>query len=231
MAGDRPPGGARRARAVLAGLADLVVPQECGGCSRPNTSWCPTCAARLIDVPRQLLPRIDPGVPVWATARYGGPMASAIVNLKEHRRTDLAPILGRVLADALVSLARWGDLPPGRTLILVPAPTRVLVARARGGDTVTAIAREAAAVLGPAVTVAPILSTAALTRDSASLSAGARNANLAGTVRVRSALPPRAGPVIVVDDVMTTGATAAHAVGALRRMGTQVAAVVVLAGA
>ncbi|MGB3885019.1 MAG: ComF family protein [Gordonia sp. (in: high G+C Gram-positive bacteria)] len=231
MAGESRPDHRLSARNVLAALADLVVPQECGGCGRPDTPWCETCATRLIDVPRLLVPRIDPGASAWALARYGGPVASAIVNLKEHRRADLAPILGRALAGALVSLASWGDLPAGRTLTLVPAPTRVFAARVRGGDTVTAVAREAAAALGPAVHVAPILSTAAFTRDSAALTAGERNANLAGAVSVKGRLPSVDGPVVLFDDVLTTGATAAHAVAALAQSGTKVTAVVVLADA
>lgn len=227
------------ARAVLAALADLVVPEECGGCGRPGTSWCERCDARLMDVPRRVVPRIDPGIPVWSMARYGGPMASAVVNLKEHRRRDLAPVLGGAVARGLVELARWGELPPSNRLVLVPAPTRVLAARTRGGDTVTAIAEEAAAVLGATVRVAPVLATAALTRDSAGLGAGARSANLAGAVRLRRALPAallgtpeRPGvPVVLVDDVLTTGATAAHAAAQLARNGASVAAVVVLANA
>ncbi|MGB3698061.1 MAG: ComF family protein [Gordonia sp. (in: high G+C Gram-positive bacteria)] len=222
-------------RAVGAALGDLVAPVECGGCGRPAVRWCDRCAAGLRDVPRLLAPRIDPGVPVWAIGRYGGPMASAVIDLKEHRRRDLAPVLGRLLADGLVDLARWGDLPSSARLTLVPAPTRMLAARVRGGDTVTAVAAEAAAVLGPAVRVTPLLATAALTRDSAALGAGARHANLAGAVRLRRPLPEalkRARvPVILVDDVLTTGATAAHAARVLRRAGAHVAAVVVLAGA
>lgn len=166
-------------------------------------------------------------------------MAAAIVNLKEHRRRDLASILGAVLANGLVDLARWGELPAPRRLVLVPAPTRMLAARRRGGDTVTALARAAAHRLGDGVRVAPVLATAALTRDSAGLGAGARNSNLAGAVRLRRPLPPavlgcdgRPGaPVVVVDDVLTTGATAAHAVARLRACGAQVAAIVVLSGA
>lgn len=185
------------------------------------------------------MPRIDPGVPVWAMARYGGPMASAIVNLKEHRRRDLAPILGGVLAGGLVDLARWDELPSSGRLVLVPAPTRLLAARSRGGDTVTAVARAASDRLGDGVRVAPVLVTASFTRDSAGLGAGARSANLAGAVRLRRPLPPavtgrngRPGaPVVVVDDVLTTGATAAHAVTTLQRCGAAVAAVVVLSGA
>ncbi|EGD55202.1 ComF family protein [Gordonia neofelifaecis] len=233
MAGDR-----GIARAALSAIADLVVPELCGGCGRPGTAWCEGCARRLSDVPRLLSPRIDPGVPVWALARYGGPMASAVVNLKEHRRRDLAPVLGRLLADGLVAIARWGDLPQTSRLALVPAPTRALAARARGGDTVTAVAGEAAVVLGPGVRVTPMLVTAAWVRDSAGLTAGARNTNLTGAVRLNRPLPAAmrgrgetAVPAVLVDDVLTTGATATHAVRRLRSAGARVAAVVVLAGA
>ncbi|MFT4089065.1 MAG: ComF family protein [Gordonia sp. (in: high G+C Gram-positive bacteria)] len=217
----------------LSAAAELALPVECGGCRRPGTPWCRRCARTLDDVPLALSPRVDPAVGVWALGRYRGPLRGAIVDLKEHRRRDLASVLGRALARGLVTLAEWEQLPAGECLQLIPAPTRTLAARRRGGDPVTAVAYDAARRLGARVGVAPVLHSAAWARDSAGLGAGARTVNLAGAVRVARRLPDglSAGPAVLVDDVLTTGATAAVSVAALRRRGVRVAAVVVLAGA
>lgn len=218
----------------LAAAAELAMPLECGGCGRPGVRWCPRCARALHDVPVRLRPRVDPGVPAFAAGRYRGPLRRGIVELKEHRRTDLVPVFGTVLARALIALARWGDLPATGGLVLIPAPTRALAARRRGGDPVTAVSRAAGAELGPRVRVAELLRTAGPARDSAGLDAGGRLANLRGAVVVTGPPPPpvrrRRCTVVLVDDVLTTGATAAVSVAALARCGVAVDAAVVLAG-
>ncbi|GAA3953369.1 ComF family protein [Gordonia caeni] len=224
-------------RGVLGAALELAVPVECGGCRRPGTPWCPRCAAAVRDDPVVLRPRVEIGVPAWATGRYRGPLRTAVVDLKEHRRADLVPVLGAVLARSLLRLAEWEAIVPAARLALVPAPTRVLSARRRGGDPVTALARDAAARLGPRVAAVPLLTIAPWTRDSAGLSAGGRLANLHGAVRlVRRPPPALKAPhpgtvVLLVDDVLTTGATAASAVTALEASGVAVSGVVVLAGA
>ncbi|MDQ2792195.1 MAG: phosphoribosyltransferase, partial [Actinomycetota bacterium] len=69
-------------------------------------------------------------------------------------------------------------------------------------------------------------------RDSVGLGVAARQANLAGRVLPRRAGLPAAGTaVVLVDDVVTTGTTAAACVAALLRMGVDVPAIVVLAAA
>lgn len=224
-------------RGVFAAALELAVPVECGGCRRPGTPWCRRCAAAVHDDPLRLRPRVEIGVPAWAAGRYRGPLKTAVVDLKEHRRTDLVPVLGAVLARGLLRLAEWEELDPAARLALVPAPTRVLSARRRGGDPVTALARSAATRLGTRVAAVPLLTIAPWTRDSAGLSAGGRLANLHGAVRLARRPPaalraPHPGTaVLVVDDVLTTGATAASAVAVLQACGIAAAGVVVLAGA
>jgi predicted amidophosphoribosyltransferase len=69
-------------------------------------------------------------------------------------------------------------------------------------------------------------------RDSVGLTAAARRANVAGRVLARRAgLPPAGIPVVLVDDVVTTGATAAACATALVQTGVAVCAIVVVAAA
>ena len=208
-------------------LTDLVLPLECGGCGAPSTRWCDTCARALAvkaDEPHLITPRLDPGVPVFSLGRYVGVRRAAILAVKERGRTDLVPVLGAALRAGLTNLVVWGIL--AGPLTLVPAPTRRSSARRRGGDPVTRIA--VAADL-PGVVVAPVLRTRAFTRDSVGLAAAAREQNIAGRVIVRGRAP--GDEVVLVDDVSTTGATAAESVRVLQSTGSRVSAVVVVANA
>lgn len=210
-------------------LLDLVLPLECGGCGAWSVRWCRVCATALRvgpDDPHVVTPRIDPGVPVFALGRYAGVRRQAIVALKERGRRDLAAPLARALALGVDRLIGWGVLRYPVTL--VPAPTRRSAARRRGGDPVTRIARAATAA-NPLITVAAVLRTAGPARDSVGLSGTDRERNIAGRVRVGA--PCTAGEVLLVDDVVTTGATAREAVRALDGAGARVAAVLALARA
>lgn len=178
-------------------------------------------------------PRLDPGVPVFALGRYAGARRQAIVAVKERGRTDLIAPLALTLGAALHQLLCWRllDLP----LTLVPAPTRRSAARRRGGDPVTRIAA-AVAARHCGLTVAPALRMRALTRDSVGLGSGARERNVAGRVLLRRRVLPdvtrSAGcDVLLVDDVVTTGATLAESVRVLRSAGAAVAAALVIAAA
>lgn len=210
-------------------MLDLVLPLECGGCGARSVRWCAVCAAALRlgpDDPQVVTPRIDPGVPVFALGRYAGSRRQAIVALKEHGRRDLVAPLAVALGQGVERLVAWGVV--GSPLTLVPAPTRRWAARRRGGDPVTRVARAAAA--GSArIGVAAVLRTVGLARDSVGLSAVARERNIAGRVRVVA--PPGTGELLLVDDVVTSGATAREAVRALGAAGATVAAVLALSRA
>ncbi|MDQ1322377.1 MAG: hypothetical protein QG655_3624 [Actinomycetota bacterium] len=145
--------------------------------------------------------------------------------MKEHGRRDLVAPLARALALGIHQLIGWGIV--GVPLVVVPAPTRRIAARKRGGDPVTRIA-VAATARAPGLCVVPALRTAALVRDSVGLGTAARERNIAGRVRL-TARP--AGEVLVVDDVVTTGATAREAVRTLREGGVRVSAMLTLAWA
>ncbi|WP_372507092.1 ComF family protein, partial [Mycolicibacillus trivialis] len=97
---------------------------------------------------------------------------------------------------------------------------------------VTRMARTVAADprLRTRVAVTPLLRMAVRARDSVGLDAAARQRNLTGRVLWRrAAQPPPAGTeALLVDDIVTTGATAAESVRVLHSRGVAVAAVLVL---
>ncbi|WP_431233238.1 ComF family protein [Mycolicibacterium psychrotolerans] len=209
-------------------MLDLILPLECGGCGAPSTKWCDVCAATLnvhTDEPHLVTPRIDPGVPVFALGRYVGPRRQAIIALKEHGRRDLVAPFARALALGIHQLETWGILDTPFTI--VPAPTRALAARRRGGDPVLRIATQATRE-NRDITVIRALKTRAMVRDSVGLTIADRERNLAGRIKL---IKHVTGEVLLVDDIVTTGATAREAVRTLREFGVNVTAVLALAHA
>jgi predicted amidophosphoribosyltransferase len=218
-------------------MLDLVLPLECGGCGARSTRWCDTCARDLTvrpDEPHLISPRVDPGVPVFSLGRYAGPRRQAIVAVKEHGRADLVDPLAGALRGGLAHLLDWGVV--AAPLTVVPAPTRRWAARRRGGDPVARVALAATAGRR-GINVVQALRTRALVADSVGLSSSDRQRNIAGRVKVVRAVNGKLGEsagvteVVVVDDVVTTGATACESVRVLRTAGLAVVAVLAIANA
>ena len=179
---------------------DLVLPGDCAGCGGDPAPWCNDCLAGLGPPVRVELPG---GPVVLAADRYSGPLREAVLRYKERGRRDLAGPLATVLSPVLDQVAE-----PAEDLWLVPAPSRPAAARARGGDHMRRLCRALTARSDRNVQVAACLQVTGGTRDSVGLAPAERIANLAGRVRVRPGrLPPAGAMVVLVDDVVTTGAT------------------------
>lgn len=212
-------------------MLDLVLPLECGGCGARSTRWCDACAKDLAvkpDEPHLVSPRVDPGVPVFSLGRYAGARRQAIVAVKEQGRADLVAPLACALRAGLAQMLTWGVV--GAPLTVVPAPTRRWAARRRGGDPVTRIARAAIAERRD-VSVVQALRTRAFVADSAGLSSADRQRNIAGRVKLFRLLDRVGGDVVVVDDILTTGATTCESVRVLQSAGVTVVAVLAIANA
>jgi predicted amidophosphoribosyltransferase len=211
-------------------MLDLILPLECGGCGAPSTRWCDACATELVvkpDEPHVVNPRIDPLAPVFALGRYAGARRQAILAMKERGRGDLVAPLAPALAAGVHRLLGWGMVET--PLTIVPAPTRRSAARRRGGDPITRVVM--AAVAGhPEISAVRALRMRALARDSVGLTTSARERNVTGRVLLRGKPGKLLGTeVVLVDDVVTTGATARESVRILQAAGTRVAAVLTIA--
>ena len=213
-------------------LADLALPDGCAGCAAPGQALCGDCRPALAGPARPAWPTPVPAglPPPWAVADYAGPARAAVLAHKEEGRRALGVPLGAALATAAGAAIRTADgVASGvaQPVLLVPAPSRRAAVRARGDDPTRRLACRAAAVLrlaGVPVRVLPALRGARGLADQAGLDAVARAANLARALRVvpggGSLVAGRA--VVVVDDVVTTGATLAECARALRAAGAVV---------
>ncbi|WP_053174996.1 ComF family protein [Nonomuraea sp. SBT364] len=148
----------------------------------------------------------------------------AVVAYKERGEAALAAVLAELLAfTALSAVSAYGR---AASYAVVPVPSARRSLRGRGHDAVGTLAALAVRRLrarGLDVTLRPALGQARRVADQAGLSATERAANLAASLRVRSpAEVPSATPVLLVDDIVTTGATLSEAARALRAAGSPV---------
>ncbi|MGK5448253.1 ComF family protein [Streptomyces radiopugnans] len=205
-------------------LADLVLPADCAGCGLPRTGLCARCRELLSGSrPRRVRPDPPPDglPPVHACLAYADEVRAVLLAHKERGALRLAAPLG----------AARGSTGP---LLLVPVPSARRSVAARGHDPVRRMALAAAAELrrgGRSARVLPVLRQRRAVADQAGLDARQRLANLAGaldTVAGAGRLLEQ-GPVVVVDDLVTTGASLAEAARALGRAGGRVAGAAVVA--
>lgn len=209
--------------------ADLAVGADCAGCGTPGLGWCRACAVACRPVPRLVAGVAE--VPVLAVLDNVGPAARVVVAWKDRGRLRLTDPLGRLLAVGC-------SLVPGAArTALVPVPTSRAQVRRRGADPMRLLATRAVADLGTVGIDAvhlPVLRRVRATRDQAGLGVRERRANVTGAFAADRSAVARcvlAGieEVLVVDDVLTTGASVREAVRALAVAGLRTSAVVVVA--
>lgn len=202
---------------LVRALTDLVLPRECAGCRRPGTLLCPPCRGAATG------PVAIGGLAVCAAGGYAGGLRTALLAYKERGRQELAGPLAELLADAVRALASLPSPLPADSC-LVPVPSSRRARRQRGGDHVLRLARGAGRSCG-----LPVVAALRLTRgvaDSAGLTREQRAANLSGAL---VAAPGGGRAAVLVDDIVTTGATLREAARALGAAGWPVAAAAVVA--
>lgn len=217
---------------LLSVLSEVLLPWRCACCAAPaDGPLCTACVARL---PRILDPVCDRcGVPSLRSAcvrcraappafrrarapfAYAGPARDALIAFKlAGERRAVRALAAEMAAAAAGTLA-------GDAMCFVPALPRA--SRARGFNPAEALARAVAPRLR--IPVVPLIRKVRETADQAGLLRPARLANLRGAFRANGA-PEE---VLLVDDVMTTGATAEECARALQTAGARLVDVLTLA--
>lgn len=217
----------------ISAALEVLLPVSCAVCDVPGAALCRGCRLLLrrstvrpreIPVPRGLA---AVGTRVWSAGSYEHELAACLLSFKNGGRTDLAPVLATVLTGVL--LRAFKDAAPiGTPVLWVPVPTSARARWKRWFDPVQDILSRAS--LPPGTRIhrglvhrhrSPLGSN-----SQKSLDVAHRARAIRGSMRAEGV---RGATCFVVDDVMTTGATAAEAVSVLHGAGARVAGVVVLA--
>jgi ComF family protein len=196
---------------------DLALPARCPGCGAEGPPICAACLPALdarLEVPAGIAIGLPSDVPppllqLECCAPFNGLIRDALHELKYSGEKRLAIPLGAAIA------RRWRRAGAGGDL-LVPVPVHADRARRRGYDQAELIANAAAVELG--LPCAPILVRARATIAQFDLDRSGRATNVHGAFRLRprpaaegnrDQLPLRGHWIILIDDVVTTGATLA----------------------
>ena len=215
-------------------MLDLVLGRTCAGCDEPGLLLCASCARAL--QPRVRLRRdLDVSdvvdglrIPVVCALDYRGVVRQILYRYKDHRIRQLARALSPALSASVVFAADHVGVSRAQTL-LAPMPTRRSSLRRRGFDATALLAEDAARLVNPGGVRHLLVDTRT---GAAAKHAGAlereQRAIDAFRVRRQRGLPQQ--PAILIDDIVTTGATIKEAAETLLLAGVEVVAVATVAG-
>lgn len=211
-------------RTALLDAWAVVAPVSCAGCGALDRGLCDACRAELLSAApmRDVLVREDGSeLAVWHAFDYGGVPRDILLAFKDMGRTDLAPALGKVLGR--VVRAASADAPPparGRIELAAIPSTRAAYRRRGYAQLRLLLARAGLRDSG-------LLRSIKQTQDQSLLHTTERFANRENSLAVTQGA--RGRWVIIVDDIVTTGATVLAADLEFRNAGAHVLAVVALA--
>lgn len=210
-------------RLVLAAREALavLVPVSCVSCGLPDAAVCSACENRMAGEATRT--EIEPGFPVWAGTAYTDVARRAILALKNEQRTDaaapLARILERALSASVLELSGLPDFPGDVALAALPSSRSAY--RRRGYRPVDVV------VAKTGLRLEHPLTWRRQPADQIGLTLAERKSNLSGSLRPRGQVSGRS--FLLLDDVVTTGATLLESRRALTAAGASVLGAAVIA--
>lgn len=208
-----------------------LFPRGCAGCGAPDETLCPDCARLFAQCARR--PGAGYASPlILSCAWYRGAARRTILAWKDHGDTELdAPLAAAAARLARQAAPRWPSPCPPAPILVVPAPSSRTSTYARGRIHLLPIARGVARGLqacGIDAHCEKALSMRGVTDKSVARGdARSRAARLEGRIRASEAV--RGRTVVVIDDIMTTGATLTQCARALDQAGATPLAALTLA--
>jgi ComF family protein len=201
---------------LLEEFLNLLLPSKCVLCAKAGSCLCEECVAGLNLVPRKVS-RI--GLAGFASCEYGAETAKLISEFKESNQTSIA----KTFANSMVLALKEFDL---ENAVLIPMPSKRETFSKRGFEPAALIARaiskKFAKDINLLLPVKNLLSYRRQVSDQAALSGEARRKNLVGNMVVEKRRESSAFRAILIDDVVTTGATLTEAKRALGEIGVEV---------
>ncbi len=193
-------------------VLDLLYPPRCGGCDRRGTLLCDDCYVGI--VPSILDPKVE-GIDACASAGVSkGPLREAIIKLKYKSDAPLARPLARLLSEALSRDDPWAVFD-GNPPVIMAVPLHQRRERARGYNQSALLARELSRITGWPLQQG--LVRVKETLPQVDLKAKERLQNVAGAFEWQGG--EILAPVLLIDDVCTTGSTLSQCAAALRSAG------------
>ena len=205
-----------RAMKSIRALQEIIFPSRCLGCGQLGLEICSSCRKSWHPhIYRQWSQHL-PTYPIYSAVTYSPIAGKVLLAAKENNLAIADQLIYKALSHSLTFSLREnsGDF-------LVSIPSRKSVARTRGRQFISTLASQLSEETGlPAY---ENLEHIRRVRDQSSLDAKSRFDNLDGSMKSLNFL---SGKAIVIDDLVTTGATLQEAVRALRNGGIEVAAAV-----
>ena len=197
---------------------------SCGGTPR-----CPRCAEPLageqLAACRSCRDRQPPFERAWTLGDYSGELRTAVLKIKQPSGEPLAAALADLLHHA------WGDaLREWRPDAILPVPMHWFRRLRRGANSAETLSGVLAKRLGAPHAAGCILRRRR-TRPQSGLAAGERFRNVRGAFRLRGGVDWQGARILVVDDILTTGATCGEIARILLAAGASATAAVVAARA
>jgi ComF family protein len=198
-------------------LLNFVLPSRCASCEKPGSDLCDHCAAEVLV---ELHEFEIQGFPGFAVTKYTPQFSKILIAFKEKGQFALAKILAALFQDAISQLPKF-EFP----VYLVPAPSSSENFARRGFQPALLLANEIAKKhVGFRVLNSLVFSRKV--QDQVGLSGSERLANLDSSMKLNQLVAGRV--CYLVDDVVTTGATATQAARVLMLGGAQVAGILTL---